>query len=173
MLRLSLIFLGAIFFFGCSTIRQDQDNPCCKKSEKPETKLSSKADLIKFIRNELESNNLSLIYLGIPKVESNFKVDSRFDGCAGIWQFKKTTAKALGLKVNEIVDERFDVQKSTKAAIRYLKYLEAKFLHPEYVLAAYNWGEGKVFQALKQNRPFPKKVLNYIVKVKRAAEVLV
>lgn len=42
-------------------------------------------------------------------------------GAAGYWQFMKTTAAQYGLKVNGDVDERYDVEKSTRAACKYLK----------------------------------------------------
>ncbi|MCB9032325.1 MAG: lytic transglycosylase domain-containing protein [Chitinophagales bacterium] len=42
-------------------------------------------------------------------------------GAAGYWQFMKTTAAQYGLKVNSDVDERYDLEKSTRAACKYLK----------------------------------------------------
>ena len=40
---------------------------------------------------------------------------------AGIWQFMPATAKQYGLEVTDEVDERYNLEKATAAACRYLK----------------------------------------------------
>lgn len=67
---------------------------------------------------------------------------------AGIWQFIPSTAKQYGLEVNEYVDERYDVEKSTKAAARFLKSLKAKYGDWESVCAAYNCGPARITKEL-------------------------
>jgi len=51
------------------------------------------------------------------------------------------TAQRYGLVINEFVDERYDVAKSTAAAIKYLKDLSKQFTQRSLVAAAYNRGE--------------------------------
>ena len=83
----------------------------------------------------------------IPKIESNYDpkaVSPR--GAAGLWQLMPETAKAFGLKVEGDIDERFDPVRSTKAAIRYIKYLKEKFGDWIKVAVAYNWGEGNLIR---------------------------
>ncbi len=105
----------------------------------------------------------------LPVVESSFNpfAVSR-SGAAGIWQFIPSTAKRYGLKINSLVDERFDVLKSTHAAAKYLRDLYQMFGNWELALAAYNCGEGCVQRRtdgrdfwLNQNR-LPKETKNYV-----------
>lgn len=48
-------------------------------------------------------------------------------GAAGIWQFMPATAKGYGLRVDEYIDERYDTEKATDAAIQYLQKAYDKF----------------------------------------------
>jgi len=58
----------------------------------------------------------------------------------GFWQFRKLAAKEYGLEVNDEVDERFHVEKSTVAACKYLNWLYKKFGTWTDASAAYNVG---------------------------------
>ena len=58
----------------------------------------------------------------------------------GFWQFRKLAAKEQGLEVNDEVDERYHVVKSTIAACNYLKYLKRRFGTWTDAAAAYNVG---------------------------------
>ncbi|MDQ7917500.1 lytic transglycosylase domain-containing protein [Mesonia sp. MT50] len=61
-------------------------------------------------------------------------------GATGFWQIMKSTAKEHGLEVNENVDERYHIQKSTEAACKYLLESKAKFGSWTLAAAAYNAG---------------------------------
>jgi membrane-bound lytic murein transglycosylase D len=63
-------------------------------------------------------------------------------GASGFWQFMKGTAPGYNLQVNENVDERYHVQKSTEAACKYLKQAYAKFGNWTAAAASYNCGMG-------------------------------
>ncbi|MEJ5338886.1 MAG: lytic transglycosylase domain-containing protein [Aquificaceae bacterium] len=81
----------------------------------------------------------------LPVIESafnNFAVSR--SGAAGLWQFIPSTARRYGLRVDQYVDERFDVLKATDAAMRYLKDLYGMFGSWELALASYNCGENCV-----------------------------
>jgi membrane-bound lytic murein transglycosylase D len=61
-------------------------------------------------------------------------------GAVGLWQFMKGAALENGLEVNEEVDERYHIEKSTEAACRYLKHSFEKYGNWTMVAASYNAG---------------------------------
>ena len=61
-------------------------------------------------------------------------------GAAGFWQILDKTAKELGLEVNEEVDERYHLEKSTRAAASYLKKAHARYGNWTLSAASYNGG---------------------------------
>lgn len=61
-------------------------------------------------------------------------------GARGFWQFMPGTAKDFKLEVNDEVDERYHLEKSTVAACRYLKSAYSKFGNWTSVAASYNMG---------------------------------
>jgi len=58
----------------------------------------------------------------------------------GFWQFRKLAGKEYGLEINDEVDERFHVEKSTIAACKYLNYLHRRFDTWTDASASYNVG---------------------------------
>lgn len=67
---------------------------------------------------------------------------------AGIWQFLASTAKQYGLEVNDYVDERYNIEKATAAAARYLKNSYAKYGNWESAMASYNGGQARITKEL-------------------------
>lgn len=61
-------------------------------------------------------------------------------GAAGFWQFLDKTGKRYGLEVNENVDERYHIEKATKAACGYFKEAYAQLGNWSLVAASYNMG---------------------------------
>ncbi|MDE5611337.1 MAG: lytic transglycosylase domain-containing protein [Odoribacter sp.] len=70
-------------------------------------------------------------------------------GAVGMWQIMKNTAKELGLEVNNEVDERYHVEKSTLAATKYLKKAYDKFGTWTLAAASYNAGFSMLSKQMK------------------------
>ncbi|MFY7912864.1 MAG: LysM peptidoglycan-binding domain-containing protein [Emticicia sp.] len=91
-----------------------------------------------------ELKYLSMLESGLnPKAISHAKA-------VGLWQFMKPTGKDFGLRVDEYVDERMDIEKSTEAACKYFRQLYNIFGDWELVLASYNTGPGNLRRAIRR-----------------------
>ncbi|RJR47064.1 MAG: hypothetical protein C4567_01415 [Deltaproteobacteria bacterium] len=112
-----------------------------------------------------------LAYLAM--IESGFNPNARSHaGACGLWQFIKGTGRRYGLVINNKVDERFDPEKSTRAAARYLLDLYKQFGSWYLAAASYNCGEGRVqkelnkgnqnFWELSANKCLPDETKNYV-----------
>jgi hypothetical protein len=76
----------------------------------------------------------------IPIAESALINQTSIKGADGYWQLIESTAKKMGLKINDYIDERYDINKSTDAALKYLKHLNEIFSNWTLAVAAYNVG---------------------------------
>lgn len=96
-----------------------------------------------------ENSNIPEDISLLPLLESGFNPYARSRSKAvGLWQFMKGTSRELGLKTNKWVDERRDIEKSTKAAIKHLNGLHRIFNSWELALTAYNGGASYVKKAM-------------------------
>lgn len=77
----------------------------------------------------------------IPLVESGLQAGTSVKGASGFWQFMPGTARSYGLKVNDGVDERQNMRKSTIAACKYIKSMYSELKSWTLVAAAYNVGD--------------------------------
>ncbi len=117
------------------------------------------------IVNALNENNLPPQYFFLALQESGFNERAvgpmtRFGYAKGMWQFISMTADTYGLKVGPLyskpvydpLDDRFDFAKATRAAARYLKFINNTEAQSSglLVIASYNWGEERVINAIRQ-----------------------
>lgn len=113
-----------------------------------------------------------LIYLA--QIESAFfpRAVSR-KKCVGMWQFAAFRGKQYDLNQNQMIDERMDPEKSTRAAAKHLHDLYSQFGDWYLAMAAYNCGPYCVeravqrtgyadFWKLRDIGALPKETTNYV-----------
>lgn len=100
----------------------------------------------------LKKNGIPEDFKYLPVIESGLSNVVSPAGATGYWQLLKETAKQYGLEVNDEVDERYDLVKSTEAACKYLK--EAKEKLGSWTLAAgsYNMGINGMRRQLERQK---------------------
>ena len=75
-------------------------------------------------------------------IESNLDPQAASSaGAAGLWQFIQSTGRSYGLDVNANIDARYNTEKATEAACRFLKEAYDKYGNCMTVAASYNGGQ--------------------------------
>jgi membrane-bound lytic murein transglycosylase D len=73
-------------------------------------------------------------------------------GASGMWQFMRTTGLNYGLEINEQVDERLNLQRSTEAACQYLKDAHDRLGSWTLAAASFNMGPDALAMAVKNQK---------------------
>ena len=85
----------------------------------------------------------------IPLIESGLLNIGSPAGARGYWQLIEGTAKENGLEVNDDVDERNHIEKSTEAACKFFLQAYNKFQSWPMVAASYNMGITGLYNQVK------------------------
>ena len=96
----------------------------------------------------LEEEGVPADFKYLAVIESGLSQVVSPSGASGFWQFMKRTAPEYGLEVSSTVDERYHVEKATRAACAYLKDAHAKFGSWVLAAASYNMGRAGVAKSL-------------------------
>jgi membrane-bound lytic murein transglycosylase D len=103
------------------------------------------------IKNALSQYDIPQEFLYLAMTESGFQMPAEIRRkTAGLWQFMPETGRNFNLRIDEYVDERRDMLKSTKAAAEYLSSLYKHFGKWYLAAIAYNCGEGYLKRAIKK-----------------------
>lgn len=86
-------------------------------------------------------------------IECNGDVEARSSaGAAGPWQFLERTGREYGLEVNGEIDERYHLEKATRAACKYLKASYEEYGDWLTVAASYNTGRANVTKRINAQK---------------------
>lgn len=125
----------------------------------------------------LQSEGIPVELASVVVVESGGRPNALSPkGALGLWQLMPDTGRRYGLVVDSLRDDRLDVEKSTRAAARYLSDLYEQFGSWPLALAAYNAGEQVLQQAVNRGgssnflqlsdlRLLPQETRNYVPEV--------
>jgi|694.fasta_scaffold34588_4 hypothetical protein len=100
----------------------------------------------------LKKNGVPDDFKYLALIESGFTLSVSPSGAAGFWQFLEKTGKEYQLEINDQIDERYHVQKSTEAACKYLKDANAKLKSWTLVAAAFNMGLTGISEQAKNQK---------------------
>ncbi len=119
-----------------------------------------------------------LIYLAVTESYLNPRAVSRANA-SGMWQFMIETGKMEGLIVNEHIDERYNMKKSTRSALMHLKKLNGQFNDWLLAMSAYNAGPGRVREVIENQgtRDFfemylPEETERYVFRILAIKEII-
>lgn len=103
------------------------------------------------VKSILAQNGVPPEFLFLAMAESKFSLRAySVKKASGLWQFMPETGKLYGLKIDQYVDERRDLIKSTEAAAKFLSDLYAKFGKWYLAAIAYNCGPGRLNSAIEK-----------------------
>ncbi|MDT8339665.1 MAG: LysM peptidoglycan-binding domain-containing protein [Sulfurimonas sp.] len=102
------------------------------------------------VKSILAKHGVPAEFLFLAMAESHFSTKAySAKKASGLWQFMPATGKIYGLKIDEYVDERRDLIKSTEAAAQHLSALYEKFGKWYLAAIAYNCGGGRLSRAIE------------------------
>jgi membrane-bound lytic murein transglycosylase D len=104
-----------------------------------------------FIKEETARLNMPPELAYLPVIESGFIITARSrSGAVGLWQFMLNSISPYNIRVTDLIDERRDFEKATKAALLKLEENYRTLGSWELALAAYNSGLGAVSKIVKR-----------------------
>lgn len=124
------------------------------------------------IEQRLKANGIPDDFKYLCVAESALRNQTSSAGAVGFWQFMPGTAPTYGIEINDEVDERYHVEKSTDAACKYFKDAYAKFGSWTAAAASYNCGMGgyNKFSTQQQMNNYydlllPEETMRYIFRI--------
>lgn len=132
------------------------------------------------INEEIQKQSLphDLVFLAVAESYLNPRSVSSASA-AGMWQFIKETGKREGLSINDDIDERYNVKKSTQSALTHLKRLYGEFNDWLIAMAAYNAGPARLREVIdnQNTRDFfdmylPEETERYLFRIVALKEII-
>jgi membrane-bound lytic murein transglycosylase D len=127
----------------------------------------------------LKKYGLPDVFKYLAVAESALIDETSSAGAAGMWHFMKGTGKEYGLEINKNVDERYNIEKSTKVAAEYLIKAKERLGSWTLAAAAYNAGNYGIARRLETQQVtsyydalFPDETERYVFRIIALKEVL-
>ena len=100
-------------------------------------------------------------------------------GAAGPWQFMPSTGAAYGLDQQGSFDRRYNFEQATESAFRLLRDLYARHKDWALAIAAYNCGDGRIYDAMRTQHAtdyyhlrLPQETERYVMRILAVKAVL-
>ncbi|MCU4165124.1 lytic transglycosylase domain-containing protein [Carboxylicivirga caseinilyticus] len=101
----------------------------------------------------LKENGVPDDFKYLSLIESSFMPRAQSPaGAVGFWQFLKSTGVEYGLEINNEIDERYHIEKSTVAACKYLKKMHDHYGSWTLAAAAFNAGRTGINRQLDRQK---------------------
>jgi membrane-bound lytic murein transglycosylase D len=104
------------------------------------------------IERILEEEGIPNDFKYLAVIESGLENVNSPAGAKGFWQILKTTGREMGLEVNTNVDERYNIEFSTRVACAYLKKAKNRLGSWTLAAASYNRGISGIDRLLKRQQ---------------------
>ena len=120
------------------------------QADKFEQAIKRSGYYMDYIVEQFKQAGLPTELAALPFLESSFNIRANSHvGAAGIWQFMPATGRRF-MKVNHVIDERYDPYRATDAAVRLLQYNYSILNSWPLALTAYNHGVGGMRRAVRK-----------------------
>ena len=101
------------------------------------------------IENILKNNNIPDDFKYLVAAESEYSNIISPAGATGFWQIMPETGKEEGMEINNIVDERYNLEKSTQFACDFFRKSYQKYGNWTLTAASYNGGRAALDEQIK------------------------
>lgn len=101
------------------------------------------------IEKILKKNDIPDDFKYLAAAESEYSNMISPAGATGFWQIMPETGKEQGMEINTIVDERYDVEKSTQFACDYFRKSYEKYGNWTMAAASYNGGRAALDEQIE------------------------
>jgi membrane-bound lytic murein transglycosylase D len=133
-----------------------------------------------WLEEQLRYNNLPDDLKYVAVAESDLMPNAcSSKGAAGPWQFMPATGCSYGLDQVGSMDKRYDFERATNSALRYLQDLQNRFKNWTLSVAAYNCGEGRVENEIRAQKTrdyyqlrLPQETERYVLRILAIKAVL-
>ena len=160
------------YFDVCESLQKELLVTCYMHSRTFQTLLNTER-YFSIIEPILAENGIPDDFKYLCMAESGLNPEAvSYAGAGGLWQFMPQTGKEYGLIVESQIDERYNVEKSTRAACRYILDAYERFGSWTLAAAAYNAGNAGVARRLEVQGTddyydtfLPQETLRYVFRI--------